>query len=383
MVLSRCHPDVVGGTEWQARLLSRTLARRGHHVVLFALDPSNGRPRREEIDGFTVVRVPPISPRRPASRRRDRKPVLIWRYASAILGEAGGFDVLHAHLASLHAAGAAVASLTRGTPLVVSSPAPGPSGDLATLRDRAPLHGPLIARLVRRARRVIAMTDELAREARQYGYAEERIARIPNGVEIPDLLALGAVAGAPDLEPARAVPIVAVGRLDPQKRLDLLIEAVAALAPRFPGVRARLYGEGGQREALARLIEERSLSDRVALAGKEPRERVFRGARVFVLPSDEEGMSNALLEAMAYGVPCVVSDIPANRETAGDAAVYFRRGDSRDLAERIARVLDDPAGSEHLARRARDRAERTFRIEAVADRYESVYESLVTRRGPR
>lgn len=374
MVLSRCHPDVGGGTEWQARLLSRALARRGHRVVLFAMNPSNAKPAREEIDGFDLVRIPSLVLGGKTRGGGIGTPFLLWRYASALSGEAGGFDVLHAHLVAMPSAAAALAADRLRTPLLLKLACAGPFGDLATLRAAGWRgYGPILRRLVRRADRVVAMTDDLAHEARSFGFPEGRLVRIPNGVEIP----VDDPAGEPD---PRAPVIVCVGRLARQKRFDLLVEAVAGIAPRFPGLQVHVYGIGEEREALLRDIARRSLDGVVRLEGVEPRERIYRGASLFVLPSDDEGMSNALLEAMARGLPCLVSDIAANREAAADGAAYFPRGDSSALASRIAALLSDPGEADRLGRKARERATEAFSIDAVAARYEALYASLCAER---
>lgn len=394
MVLTHCHPDVAGGAEWQARLLARTLALRGHEVVLFALNPLNARPSRETIDGFTIVRVPPLVVRGVSRGGGIGSPILIWRLASAILTENRGFDVLHSHLAGVSTAAAVVAARVRKMPVIVKLACSGAVGDIEKLRSIGlARHGPLIRRLVSRADRVVAMTEELAREAEAFGFRPEQIVRIPNGVELPAIPPLSeegipfpsaplagrsgaAAASVPNPGSRASATIVAVSRLVPQKRLDLLVTAVAKLRGQFPGIRALIFGEGSERNELTRLIGSSGAGGAVQLMGRQPPERIYPQTGIFVLPSDHEGMSNALLEAMSWAKPCVVSDIPPNCETAADGAVYFPRGDGEGLAAAVSRLIASADEGRELGKRARERAERAFSIGTIATRYEALYASV-------
>jgi glycosyltransferase involved in cell wall biosynthesis len=106
--------------------------------------------------------------------------------------------------------------------------------------------------------------------------------------------------------------ILGMGRLARQKGFDILIEAFARLAHRHPCWDLVIYGEGPERRALERMRDEYGLGERVAMPGliADPRE-AFRRSDLFVLPSRYEGFPNALLEAMASGLPVVASRCPS------------------------------------------------------------------------
>ncbi len=100
--------------------------------------------------------------------------------------------------------------------------------------------------------------------------------------------------------------ILAVGKLMAQKNHPMLIRAFAQIAARHPDTRVHIFGEGAQRGALQQLIDELGLHDRVLLEGNS--DRIFaqmRECRYFVMTSDYEGLSNALLEAMLSGMTCI------------------------------------------------------------------------------
>lgn len=103
--------------------------------------------------------------------------------------------------------------------------------------------------------------------------------------------------------------IVAVGRLEAQKNQKLLIDAFSLIADEFPDYRVVLYGEGSLREELESHIKELNLQKKVLLPGaKDGIQEYIRDAALFVLSSDYEGIPNALIEAMAIGLPCISTD---------------------------------------------------------------------------
>ena len=173
--------------------------------------------------------------------------------------------------------------------------------------------------------------------------------------------------------------IVAVGRLNAQKNHSLLIRAYAALGPTEG--RLVIYGEGEKREALEALVRELHLEGRVLLPGLSDNvPRDIKGAKLFVLSSDYEGMPNALLEAMALGLPCISTDCPCGgpREILqnGENGLLVPVGDEQALCAAMAALLNDPAGRAVLGENARRTAE-GFRPEVVFRQWEKYVESVI------
>jgi glycosyltransferase involved in cell wall biosynthesis len=103
--------------------------------------------------------------------------------------------------------------------------------------------------------------------------------------------------------------IVTVGRLEPQKNQKILIDAFSKFAKDFPDYKLTIYGEGSLRPELEQFIQSKGLQDRVMLPGSKNRiQEHIKDAALFVLSSDYEGIPNALIEAMAIGLPCVSTD---------------------------------------------------------------------------
>lgn len=105
--------------------------------------------------------------------------------------------------------------------------------------------------------------------------------------------------------------IVTVGRLEEQKNHKMLIEAFAKLPEQFNEYKLIIYGEGNLRKSLEEQVKKLNLTNRVFLPGQvdNVKEKIYK-ASLFVLSSNYEGMPNALMEAMALGVPCIATDCP-------------------------------------------------------------------------
>jgi glycosyltransferase involved in cell wall biosynthesis len=165
--------------------------------------------------------------------------------------------------------------------------------------------------------------------------------------------------------------ILAVGRLDPIKGFDVLIDALALLARQGRSLRCRIIGSGPLERSLRASIARHGLADRVELAGARPQEEVreaLLSASVFAMPSvvtpegDRDGIPVSLMEAMGVGTPVVstrVSGIPELVDDGHEGLLVPER-DPPALAAALARLLDDPALGRGLAVRARQKVEREF-----------------------
>jgi len=125
-----------------------------------------------------------------------------------------------------------------------------------------------------------------------------------------------------------------------------LVEAFAEVVKAIPEARPIIVGDGPLRSDIEKRIRELSLENKILITGFIPNSqipRILERASIFVLPSYGEGLSNALLQAMAAGLPCIVSDTEENREVIrhGVNGLLFPVGDSRALAEILIQVLKD------------------------------------------
>ena len=172
--------------------------------------------------------------------------------------------------------------------------------------------------------------------------------------------------------------IISVGRLEAQKNQALLIDAFSDVVKSFPEYILDIYGEGSLREKLQDQIDILGLTGKVNLCGLTDKiGEVMSESRLFVLSSDYEGMSNALIEAMAAGVPVISTDHPCGGARAlinsGENGVLVPVGDRAALTSAIKGSLLDPSGDERKAKEAlkiRDK----LSAEATAEKWLEVIE---------
>lgn len=222
--------------------------------------------------------------------------------------------------------------------------------------------------LYRRARVLVCQTDDAA------SYFSERITKkvILNPIN-PNL-------PMPVVE-ARRKTVVSFCRLEPQKNLEMLIRAFAEFHKSHPDYALEIYGDGKERAALTSLIDSLSLGDVASIfPARSDVYDVVRDCAVFVLPSNYEGLSNSMMEAMALGLPTVCTDCPCGgaRMVIDDGVngVLIPVGATDMLVDALRRIADDPEFASRLGDAAALLRER-LTVEEIA----SEWESLLPREG--
>ena len=349
-----------GGVEAYTRGVGKLLVERGHEVTVYATGGQKGSP--SIVDGMKVIWLPKM------------RPHWIEKFGGALMAscmELAGQrpDVIHLHSV---AAGAMAPLLTmRGTPCVIQM------HGLEWMRSR---WGGAAQRVLKSMERCsVSWADALTAVShtqcdyfqREYGAACEYI---PTAVEIrgprpPRLLHEYQLRGRDY--------ILFAARLVPEKGVHYLIPAYRALKT---DCSLLIAGDGSQSPAYTAHLKELAGGDpRIRFAGDvrgELREEMLSNARLFVQPSELEGLSIGLIEAMSYGLPCVASDIPENLEVVGDAALRFRSKSIEDLRTILEEALTDTVLEKQLAANARRRVETRFTWDIVANQLEDLYSRL-------
>ncbi|MCC6850554.1 MAG: glycosyltransferase [Deltaproteobacteria bacterium] len=216
---------------------------------------------------------------------------------------------------------------------------------------------------------------------RPRGRAGERTDVIPSGVDTgrfrPDADRAGAKARL-GLDPTTPV-IGTVGRLEPRKGTATLIAAVAALRDTGRAFSAVVVGDGPLRRELEADVAARALGSRIRLLGDRTDVRgVLAALDAFVLPSRTEGMSNALLEAMAMGLPAIATAVGGNPEVIADgrSGLLVPAEDPGAMAAAVGRVLDDGALAVRLGAAARRAVEERYGARSMVRRLEAVYAAV-------
>ena len=179
-----------------------------------------------------------------------------------------------------------------------------------------------------------------------------------------------------------------VGRLDPMKRQDLLIKALASLRERVPDVHGVIVGaetpglNGAYIRSLEKTIRDLRMEDSISIVGAQTRiPEVMASLNLFVMPSQEEAFGLVALEAMAMGVPAVLSRAGSAEELAREGrGELFRPGDAYDLSRKIKTLYESPEKRAEMAERAKKYVVGRFTYEQRLHRTLEVYLRCARRR---
>jgi glycosyltransferase involved in cell wall biosynthesis len=346
-----------GGQEIRILTEARGVARRGHAVTLAA--PEESRIHREAA-GYGVQAVAlPIGRKRPGG---------VWALRGLLARER--FDVVNTHSSTDTWLVALACRTLAGAPPLVR-----------TRHISAPLPANAATRwLYTRATDRIVTTGEKLREQmlRETGIEPGRVVSIATGIDLArfrpgDRLAARARLGWDAQRPLVGI----VATLRSWKGHRYLLQAVAAIQPRDVGV--VIVGDGPQRAPLEALADELGLGPRADFVGNQDDVVPYLQALdVFCLPSyANEGVPQALMQAMACGLPVVTTPVGSIEEivTEGATGVLVPPEDAQQLRAAIERLLDDPREREALGRRAAAVAAERFGEDLMVDRMLAVFEA--------
>jgi glycosyltransferase involved in cell wall biosynthesis len=228
--------------------------------------------------------------------------------------------------------------------------------------------------------RLIAVSEGLRRTYERIGVPPGSFVTVPNGVG-PQVGRISRGEARRELGLRADQPVVlTIGRLTHMKGQCCLIDAVPALAARFPGLAVVLLGEGPLRGSLETQVAALGVSDLVVLAGHRPdARRLLAAADVFALSSRHEGMPLAALEAMEAGLPVVATRVIGSAEVVEDGVTgaLVRPGDPSALGAAVARLLADPALRRRQGAAGRRRYEAGFTRRRMALETAEVYDSVL------
>lgn len=365
-----------GGPIRSVHGLAKAQAALGHEVEAFTTDADGpGRlavPTGRAVDRDGVaVRYFPLG--RPA--RLYRSPAM-GRALSARVRE---FDIVHLHSVFLWPTWAAArAARAAGVPYVVS-PRGMLVGDL--IRRRGAVRKRLWIRFVERstlagAGAILATSRVELEEIRRLKLDLAPVAVVPNGIEVADFDPVSGPEISPQVESLIRDPYVLyLGRVSWKKGLEPLLEAVALRPP----VRLVIAGvdDEGQRPRLEALARSRGVEDRIRFAGPvhgPDRVALLRGARALALVSTSENFGNAVLEAMACGVPVVVSaGVGLADEVAAAGCGFVVDRAPAAIAEALGKLWENPQDARELGRRGRERVIQEFEWPTIAGRAVEAY----------
>jgi glycosyltransferase involved in cell wall biosynthesis len=285
------------------------------------------------------------------------------------------------HGLNYHAYAAVLAGRWFGKKVIVKIANSGDASDIKKMRreQQLPLENYMLPTALC-CDRFVATTDAITKELVAENVKKEHIIQLPNGVETDSIETKR------EYVFGETIRVTFVGRLHEQKGLDVLFQAFSRVLGKFPSlnIRLQLVGDGPLRKDLLSLAGQLNIGEQVDFMGKRDDAYSFlKATDIFVLPSRAEGMSNALLEAMAFGLPAVVSNIPGNAVLIqqGENGLLFDSENSDSLERCISMYLNDASLRERTGRSARKTIEMRYSLESVADSYVRLYKNLLAEPG--
>jgi glycosyltransferase involved in cell wall biosynthesis len=383
MVISQLRP-IVGGAERQAELLAHALIKKGVNVTIVTGWWKFGTPREETMHGIEIRRnfscwgMFGVKGIRPLGALTYMITLGIY-----LILHRKEYDIIHVHQA-LYPAFISVLMAKRflGKPVIVKSASSGMTSDIRWLSRF--LFGRLqLKYLLKHMGWLVAVSRATGQEFEQIGFPSSKILYIPNGVEIP----VGTKSSSHPM-----IHTVTTARMSKEKGIDVLLKAWANLSPDPTSLRLTIIGDGPQRYEIERAAQDLGIAKTITFTGWVNNVYEYlRETDIFVLPSRTEGMSNALLEAMSYGIPCIATNVGGNSELLEGNGEHISLGkyavtengllinpdDVKGLTEAILFFMSNREKREEIGKRGRSFILENYSIDRVAERYKGLYKSIL------
>jgi glycosyltransferase involved in cell wall biosynthesis len=374
-------PPHFSGAGLYALSLAKALGKRGVEFVFVTVDNS-GLPKHERYQGFDVYRIAD-------GPRKHGELILWWNMWCRLHALRDRFDIVHA-LGSTYRNSAVgpISRLLGKRSLTTVSMA---HNDLHNIgRTTA---GSVQRFLLGYVDRYVSLSQQISAEIKDLPLDPRKAVEIPQGVNTErfcpaspsEKLALRRKIGVPE-EGSLAI---FVGVFDSRKNVDWLVRTWVKQSSHFSGWRLLLVGptsrdsrDVGLRASLQEFVRREGLVDRVLFHDFSPQaENYYRAADVFILPSHNEGMPNALVEAMSCGLPCAVTRLSGATDliSHGESGMLFAVNDEKSFTAALTPLVLDPQMRERIGRRASAIIGDKYSVDRVAEKYLSLYQQMLHR----
>lgn len=367
---------------------TRELARRGHQVRVYTSNLLDLHGKASLYAGSFIINGIEVHYFR--SLRLHKTFIITPSMILLLLGTMDNFDIIHIHdCRSFQGIVAYLFARIRKVPFVFQPHGSYLSpllGSRAKKMARIALDKVISEGIVRKASKVIVLSRAEAEDYRAMGVPEEKIAIIPNGIDLEsfrDLPSRGDFRSKLSTGEDNKI-ILFLGRIHKIKGIDFLVKAYVRLLDKFNSVSLAIVGsDDGYLSELKQLLSKmKMITNSVLLTGPlygRDKLEAYVDADVFVLPSRYETFPNVVLEAYACSKPVIASNVESISDIVihGKTGLLFSPGDVQELAKMISYMLTHSEQAEEMGHRARKLVEDEFSIERVVDSLEDLYEKVL------
>ena len=414
IAISTFHP-LVGGAEKQAHAQGCVLRERGHEATIVTFRHNKQWAKHEFMAGVPIIRVAGLL----LGDRKKQMRVFqqaLYLLALVVMGwtlwrDRHKYDLLHVYQLSLLTLPAAIVCKLSGKPLIVAVRSSGSSGKVSVSHNTASLlAGPLdptsswlrvdaqtwvdgdLEALVRMGKPFVRYTRMLLLQihavvvvlsSRMKEYVAAHDFLLPNAQLIPNGVDTKRFYPTPDMsiQEARAHTVVCVSKLRYEKGVDVLLQAWHLVQQQIPQARLILVGSGPIQPQLTQMAEALNIRESIEFAGlQNDVVAQLHRAGIAILPSRWEGMPNAVLEAMACGIPSIATRVSGSEDIIQDGVngLLVEVEDYEAMADALLTLLSNPTLTEQYGQVARATVEQRYSLEYITDIYIELYQKMIT-----
>jgi glycosyltransferase involved in cell wall biosynthesis len=370
MIIQAYYPRL-GGAERQLASLAPLLQQSGVELIVLTRRYARDLSSFEMIHNVPVYRLPVPGP----------KPIAALAFSLCALPILQCFkpDVVHAHELLSPATTAVMAKQILRTPVAAKVLRGGALGDIAKLKNRAfGLHR--IAALKRNIDAFIVISQEIDRELSGIGVSPDKRIFIPNGVDLARFAPFPLDQKTTQrrlLKLPDGLVVVFSGRLDPEKRVEFLVELWPAILERHPEANLLILGTGSDETKLRKLA-----GANVVFGGSvEDVAPYLASSDIFVLPSSTEGLSNSLLEAMGSSLPVIATSVGGATDliTPDQNGILIPPEDKLALKDALFVLLSDAEKRAKFGALGHEVVQQNYSLSTSAEKLKSLYEKMIAR----
>lgn len=374
-------PPAIGGVEEHVYRISRELARRGHSVTVITSNEADGKncsAENENIEGIQVYRFSLLMP-------RVLRELWIIPKIPRILQQVRS-DIVHAHgYRCLSSFEAVYVSHAKGVPSVLTPHGIYPprsfiNGLAKSIYDKST--GRLLLNF---SDRIIALSKHNNLLLSQMGASQKKIVIVPNGVNVEEYTSLHRSKTILDRLHTNGPILLYVGRIDWNKRVDRIVEALPSILKEFPLAKLVVVGPdyANYADQLQEVAKRLNVEDSLVITGNVQRQTLlefYSVADVFILPSSYEGFGLSMLEAMCSGIPVIASPTggPGDILNHGTHALLLKEPSPNEISGQIHAILTDTSLRNKLVKNALELIKTKYTWKGAVDQLERIYNQTIT-----